>query len=102
MKPISNIAYQIQYLTIFFILGLQENIYKQVKKTYYMLAGFAGQHVVSFACPTFEPCSSCECESKKLSELCMVEERATKCTINCLSRHRLGEKDPEFIRLYLS
>ena len=26
----------------------QENIYKQAKKTYYMLAGFVGQHVVSF------------------------------------------------------
>ena len=29
-------------------MDLQENIYKKVKKTYYMLAGFAGQHVVSF------------------------------------------------------
>ena len=48
MKPISNIAYQIQYLTIFFILDLQENIYKKVKKTYYMLAGSASQHVVVF------------------------------------------------------
>ena len=35
-------------MTIPFILDLQENIYKQVKKTYYMLAGFAGQHVVGF------------------------------------------------------
>ena len=41
MKPISNITYQIQYLTIFFILDLQENIYKKVQKTYYMLAGGA-------------------------------------------------------------
>ena len=48
MKPINNIAYQIQYLTISFILDLQENIYKQVKKTYYMSAGFAGRHVVNF------------------------------------------------------
>ena len=29
-------------------MDLQENIYKKVKKTYYVLAGFAGQHVVSF------------------------------------------------------
>ena len=28
------------------ILDLQENIYKQVKKTYYMSAGFADRHVV--------------------------------------------------------
>ena len=28
------------------ILDLQENIYKQVRKTYYMSAGFAGRHVV--------------------------------------------------------
>ena len=31
-----------------FILDLQENTYKKVKKTYYMSAGFAGQHVVGF------------------------------------------------------
>ena len=48
MKPISNIVYQIQYLTISFILDLQENIYKHVKKTYSISAGFAGQHVVGF------------------------------------------------------
>ena len=30
------------------MLDLQENIYKQVKKTYYMSAGFAGRHVVGF------------------------------------------------------
>ena len=48
MKPISNIAYSIQYLTISFILDLQENIYTKVKKTYYMSAGFAGRHVVGF------------------------------------------------------
>ena len=29
-----------------FMLDLQENIYKQVKKTYYMSAGSAGRHVV--------------------------------------------------------
>ena len=33
---------------IFFILDLQENIYKKVRETYYMSAGFAGQHVVDF------------------------------------------------------
>ena len=27
-------------------MDLQEKFYKKVKKTYYMLAGFAGQHVV--------------------------------------------------------
>ena len=48
MKRISNIVYQMQYLTISFILDLQENIYKKVKKTYYMSAGFAGRHVVGF------------------------------------------------------
>ena len=36
------------YLIRSYILDLQENIYEKVKKTYYMLAGFAGQHVVSF------------------------------------------------------
>ena len=36
------------YLNIFFILDLQEHIYKQIKKTYYMSGGFAGQHVVGF------------------------------------------------------
>ena len=30
------------------MLDLQENIYKQVKKTYNMSAGFAGRHVVDF------------------------------------------------------
>ena len=48
MKHISNIAYQLQYLTISFILDLQENIYEKNKKTYYMSAGFAGRHVVGF------------------------------------------------------
>ena len=31
-----------------FIFTLQDNIYKKVKKTYYMSAGFAGRHVVDF------------------------------------------------------
>ena len=31
-----------------FVLNLQENIYKKVKKTYYMSAGFGGRHVVDF------------------------------------------------------
>ena len=48
MKAISNIGYSIQYLTISLTLDLQDNIYKKVKKTYYMSAGFAGQHVVDF------------------------------------------------------
>ena len=42
MRRISNIVYQMQHLTISFILDLQENIYKQVP----MSAGFAGRHVV--------------------------------------------------------
>ena len=42
MEPISNIVYQIQYLPISFILDLQENIYKKVKKSE------AGRHVVDF------------------------------------------------------
>ena len=29
-------------------MDLEENIYKKVKTTHYMLAGFAGQRVVSF------------------------------------------------------
>ena len=48
MKPISNIMFWIQYLAISFILGLQENIYETIKKTYYISAGFAGRHVVKF------------------------------------------------------
>ena len=35
MKPISNIDYQIQYLTICYILDQQENIYNKAKKAYY-------------------------------------------------------------------
>ena len=31
-----------------FILDLQENTYKKVTKPYYMMAGFAGRHVVEF------------------------------------------------------
>ena len=30
------------------MLDLQEDIYKQVKNTYYMSAGLAGRHVVDF------------------------------------------------------
>ena len=37
-----------QYLTVYFILDLQQHIYKKVKKTYYTSAGFAGRHVVGF------------------------------------------------------
>ena len=48
MKPRNNTIYCIQYLTISFMLDLQEIIYNKVKKTYYMLAGSAGQHVVVF------------------------------------------------------
>ena len=48
MKPISNIAYWIQYLTISFILDLQENIYIQVPKTHYMCGGEARREVVGF------------------------------------------------------
>ena len=33
---------------MFSILDLQENIYKQVKNTYYMSARFAGRHAVGF------------------------------------------------------
>ena len=43
MKPINNIVYQIQYLTVSFILDLQENISKPIKKTYHD----AGRHVFS-------------------------------------------------------
>ena len=49
MKAINNIVYWLQNLVIFFILDLQENIYAQVKKTYYVSASFAGRHVVGFA-----------------------------------------------------
>ena len=31
-----------------FTLDLQKNIYNKVKKAYYILAGFAGRHVVGF------------------------------------------------------
>ena len=48
MKPIGNIAYWLQYVFILFILYLQQNISNKVKKTFYMSAGFAGQHVVGF------------------------------------------------------
>ena len=42
MKPMTNIVYQIQYVTISLIWDLQENIYNKVKKTY------TGRHVVGF------------------------------------------------------
>ena len=48
MKPISNIVYQMQYLTIFLILDLQENMYRNVQKTDYPSAGFAGRRIVGF------------------------------------------------------
>jgi hypothetical protein len=47
MKSISNIVYQIPYLTNPFILDLLK-LSKAVMKTYYMSAGFAGRHVVGF------------------------------------------------------
>ena len=49
MKPMNNIVYQIQYLTISFILNLQETIYIEVPKPSYMSAGEASRHVVGFA-----------------------------------------------------
>ena len=55
-----------------------------------------------FANPTHEPRSSSDWETKKLNELSTVEERAAKRTFNCLSRKRLGEEDPELIRLILN
>ena len=48
MKPISNIVYEVQYLTISLILDLPENIYTQVPETHYMSAGEAGRYVVGF------------------------------------------------------
>ena len=33
---------------MYFTLDLKETIYKQIKKTYYMSASFAGRHVVGF------------------------------------------------------
>ena len=47
MKPRNNSLLDTMF-DYMFIWDLQENIYKQVKKTYYMLAGEAGQYVVSF------------------------------------------------------
>jgi hypothetical protein len=43
MKPVSNIVYEIQHLTISFILELQENICTYVPRTH-----FAGRRVVGF------------------------------------------------------
>ena len=54
MTPISNIVYQRQYATKFLILDLQENIYKKVKKPYYVSAGFAARHVVGFEALTID------------------------------------------------
>ena len=42
MKPISNIVYQIQYLSILFIFDLQEIIYEKVRKNCYMSADEVG------------------------------------------------------------
>ena len=36
--------------------------------------------------------------AEMIKKLMRVEERAVQSTINCLSRKRLGEKDPKFIR----
>ena len=41
MRPISHVVYQMQYLTISFILYLQEITYEKVRNAYYMSAGFA-------------------------------------------------------------
>ena len=56
-----------RYLSISFILDLQESIFKQVKKTYYMLAGFAGQHVVSFEDLNID--IFLEVQNKKISQI---------------------------------
>ena len=45
---ISNLVYWIQYLTILFILELQEHIYRKVEKIDYPLAGEAGQGIIVF------------------------------------------------------
>ena len=37
-----------QYLPIYFIVYLQENIYTEASETHYMSAGEAGRHVVDF------------------------------------------------------
>ena len=48
MKPIS--IYVIRYhIQLYLYFDLQENIFKKVKKAYYMSAGFVGRHVVGFA-----------------------------------------------------
>ena len=46
----NTIVYEIEYLTICFILDLQENIYTYLPQTYYMSPGEAGRHVVGFLC----------------------------------------------------
>ena len=48
MELINNIVYEIQCLTISLILDPQENIYKEVKETYYMSAGEAGRPCSGF------------------------------------------------------
>ena len=74
MKPISNIAYWMQCLTIFFILDLQENSYKKVKKTYYMSAGFAGRNVVGFGALSTCKDAFLEIQNKKVKH----------CTCTCI------------------
>ena len=46
IRSVSNLVYQIQYLTILLILDLQENIYTLVPKTHYPSAGEAGRGIV--------------------------------------------------------
>ena len=38
----------VSFYVVFLILDLQDNIYKKNQKTYYVLVGSAGQHVVGF------------------------------------------------------
>ena len=49
------------------MLDLQENIYKQIKKTYYMSAGFAGRHVVGFGDLSID--ISLEVQNKRYSQI---------------------------------
>ena len=48
VDPMSIIFNEIQYLTIFLIVDLQENIFKEVEKIDYPSAGFAGRRIVDF------------------------------------------------------
>ena len=50
-----------------FYFGPPGSIYKKVKKTYYMLAGFAGQHVVS--CEDLNIDSFLEVQNKRYSKI---------------------------------